>query len=70
MAHDDLTHTSHTFLLSHLVAYLLGRRPSSKAKPERPANIVEAATWADAAAYLAARLHVAPGEVAPVQGWG
>eukprot|EP00964_Phaeocystis_antarctica_P040817 scaffold23361_cov68-Phaeocystis_antarctica.AAC.6 len=46
---------------------LLGRRPSSKAKPERPANIVEAATWADAAAYLTGRLHVAPGEVAPTQ---
>ena len=46
----------------------MGRRPSSKARPERPANIVEAATWADAAAYLADRLHVAPGEVANTPG--
>ena len=44
------------------------RRPSSKARPERPANIIEAATWADAAAYLAGRLHVSPGEVSDTPG--
>eukprot|EP00964_Phaeocystis_antarctica_P040814 scaffold23361_cov68-Phaeocystis_antarctica.AAC.3 len=42
---------------------LLGRRPNSNAKPERPATIIEAVTWADAAAYLANRLHLIPGEV-------
>ena len=55
-------------LLTETARRLLGRRPSSKARPERPANIVESAVWADAAVYLASRLHVSEEEVAGTPG--